>query len=184
MIVGLYGAAMWSGCLGPETSSKKMAPNTGAPSAPATSMTDKRLTGEVSSGQWFYKGPEIDGPMALYGPPQSEGIFYVHCPDNHLLLEVSGELPDGLNTTTLTVVFPHGEGHFKAMAQEGEAPYISSALPLDDPFVALMAQTAAQPDSRIFITTPHTANLLLPTHAHLAKTLTACLGKLPAAKKG
>ncbi|MEZ4575824.1 MAG: hypothetical protein R2857_13055 [Vampirovibrionales bacterium] len=78
---------------------------------------------------------------------------------------------------------PHGEGHFKAMAQEGEAPYISSALPLDDPFVALMAQTAAQPDSRIFITTPHTANLLLPTHAHLAKTLTACLGKLPAAKK-
>jgi hypothetical protein len=123
----------------------------------------------LSRGTWFYSN-QGGTSQALFGAPNSEGIFIVRCDPARRQVSLWREGTTSGNMMTVRTSF--GARNFPLSVQAEPLPYVHTALPATDRFLDNMAFSRG----RFTVEVPGTPMLVLPAWAEPARVIEDCRG--------
>ena len=140
-----------------------------APAATVPPPVVEWIDAPAATGAWFYQS-DAEGPRALFGVPNSEGIFIVRCDPAARTITLSREgVGSGdrltIRTTSLTRSLP-------ASARNDPLPAITATLPAQDPLLDAIAFSRG----RFAVEAAGAERLVLPAWAEPARVIEDCRG--------
>lgn len=126
------------------------------------------LSGELTGGEWFYKE---EGPMALFGPPNTEALFGLRCVagDREVVIQRSGTLPEENSLAEIALYTNEGNRQYIAQASDGPLPMLEAHLTAQDMFLDDLAHA-----DRLTVTVTGGEPLKMPGDAAIGRLVKGC----------
>jgi hypothetical protein len=124
-------------------------------------------SGVLAEGEWFAK-TERDVPMAMFGPPDGEALFSVHCENSRLVFTRSG-IPEG-RARRMALIAGGDTRRIDATAVHEPLPRVTASLHASDPF----AETLASVTQPIAVRIDGGPALRIPAHEHFRAVAANC----------
>lgn len=123
-------------------------------------------SGQAAPGEWRYT--ESDGyPWAGFEPPRSEAAFVISCQQGQVVFQYAGQQKEEAD---LSIQIAEGERNIDIAPNGAERPMSEGALPANDPFVRLIADS--QKPMRIVV---EARRMVLPMDVSYRRVVRTCM---------